>query len=103
MPLKSKAQQGWMFANKPEMAKEWAKETPNLKKLPERVSKGNAEEQADEGVVEERNPTPEGEEPLPLQHGRAYAEKEPVAARRRWWREVKWAIMHPDHRCRSGC
>jgi hypothetical protein len=33
MPIKSKAQQKWMFANKPEMAKRWAKETPNIKKL----------------------------------------------------------------------
>ena len=37
MPLKSKAQQRWMFANKPKMAKEWADETPNIKKLPEKV------------------------------------------------------------------
>lgn len=34
MPFKSKAQQKWMFANKPEMAKRWAKETKNIKKLP---------------------------------------------------------------------
>ena len=29
----------WMFANKPEMAKEWADETPNIKKLPESAKK----------------------------------------------------------------
>ena len=28
MPFKSKAQAGWMFSNKPGMAKRWAKETP---------------------------------------------------------------------------
>ena len=39
MPLKSKAQQKWMFANKPEMAKEWADETPNIKSLPNKVKK----------------------------------------------------------------
>ncbi|MGC2661752.1 MAG: hypothetical protein WA324_27660 [Bryobacteraceae bacterium] len=39
MPLKSKAQQKWMFANKPEMAKEWAAETPDIKKLPNKVKK----------------------------------------------------------------
>lgn len=39
MPFKSKAQQKWMFANKPEMAKEWASETPDIKKLPKKVKK----------------------------------------------------------------
>ena len=38
MPFKSKAQQKWMFAKKPEMAKEWASETPDISKLPEKVS-----------------------------------------------------------------
>ena len=37
MPYKSKAQRGWMHANKPEMAKKWDKETPKGKKLPEHV------------------------------------------------------------------
>lgn len=36
MPFKSKAQMRWMFANKPKMAKKWAKETKNEKALPER-------------------------------------------------------------------
>ena len=40
MPLVSKAQQKWMFANKPAMAKEWAAETPDIKHLPERVKHG---------------------------------------------------------------
>lgn len=39
MPFRSKAQEGWMFANKPEMAKEWASHTPKGAKLPERVRK----------------------------------------------------------------
>ena len=39
MPLKSKAQAAWMFANKPEMAKQWAAETPDIKKLPRKVKK----------------------------------------------------------------
>lgn len=39
MPFKSKAQEKWMFANKPEMAKEWANETPDIKKLPTKVKK----------------------------------------------------------------
>jgi len=39
MPFKSKAQAGWMFANKSKMAKEWAKETSNIKKLPAHVKK----------------------------------------------------------------
>jgi len=37
MPFKSKAQAKWMFANKPKMAKEWASETPSIKKLPKKV------------------------------------------------------------------
>src|SRR5450631_4455905 len=37
MPFKSKAQQGFMFSEHPEMAKEWAAKTPNMKDLPEHV------------------------------------------------------------------
>lgn len=37
MPFKSQAQRKWMFANKPEMAHEWAAHTPKGKKLPEHV------------------------------------------------------------------
>lgn len=36
MPFKSKAQQRFMFATNPAKAKEWAKETPNIKALPEK-------------------------------------------------------------------
>lgn len=39
MPFKSQAQRKWMYANKPQMAKRWEKETPKSKKLPKRVSK----------------------------------------------------------------
>jgi len=39
MPFKSKAQQREMFANQPQIAKRWAKETPNIKALPEKVKK----------------------------------------------------------------
>lgn len=37
MPFKSKSQQRFMFATMPEKAKEWAKKTPGMKKLPEKV------------------------------------------------------------------
>ena len=37
MPFKSKAQRAWMFANKPELAKEFAAATPKGAKLPKRV------------------------------------------------------------------
>lgn len=37
MPFKSKAQEKWMHANKPEMAKEWASQTPSKIDLPERI------------------------------------------------------------------
>ena len=33
MPFKSQAQRKWMYANNPEMAKRWEKETPKGKKL----------------------------------------------------------------------
>ena len=36
MPFQSKAQMRWMFQNKPEMAKQWAKETPDTESLPNR-------------------------------------------------------------------
>lgn len=39
MPFTSTAQKKWMFANKPEMAHEWAAHTPKDKKLPEHVAK----------------------------------------------------------------
>ncbi|MFH1231533.1 MAG: hypothetical protein V1709_08580 [Planctomycetota bacterium] len=35
MPFVSKRQARWMFANKPNMAKEWASKTADIKKLPE--------------------------------------------------------------------
>ncbi len=37
MPFKSKAQRRWMFANEPEMAREFADATPKGKRLPEKV------------------------------------------------------------------
>ena len=37
MPFKSQSQRGWMYANEPEMAKRWEKETPKGKKLPVKV------------------------------------------------------------------
>ena len=39
MPFKSKAQAKYMFAKKPELAKEFAAATPSIKKLPEHVKK----------------------------------------------------------------
>jgi hypothetical protein len=40
MPLQSKAQMRWMFANHPAMAKRWMKETPDPKNLPEHKKPG---------------------------------------------------------------
>lgn len=37
MPFKSKAQQRMMFAKHPQIAKRWAKETPNVQRLPEKA------------------------------------------------------------------
>lgn len=39
MPFQSKSQQGWMFMHHPAMAKRWAKETPDMKDLPEHKKK----------------------------------------------------------------
>ena len=41
-PFVSKAQRKWMFANEPEIAKRWAKETPKGKRLPKHVKKKKA-------------------------------------------------------------
>ena len=37
MPFKSKAQRRWMYANRPEMAKEFEEETPDSASLPNRL------------------------------------------------------------------
>jgi hypothetical protein len=37
MPFKSKQQEKWMFATHPQMARQWANETPNPKALPKKV------------------------------------------------------------------
>jgi len=39
MPFQSKAQQRYMFARHPKIAKEWAEKTPNIKSLPEHKKK----------------------------------------------------------------
>lgn len=39
MPFKSKAQQGFMFAQHPKLAKEMASKTKNMKALPKKVAK----------------------------------------------------------------
>lgn len=43
MPFKSKAQQAYLFAKKPKVAKEFASKTPKdaYKDLPERIAKRN--------------------------------------------------------------
>lgn len=37
MPFKSKAQQRFMYATKPKLAKKWQKETPKNMELPDKV------------------------------------------------------------------
>jgi len=39
MPFKSKAQRGYLYANKPEVAKEFQSKTPKGKKLPRKVKR----------------------------------------------------------------
>ena len=44
MPFESKAQARYLFAREPKVAKRWAKETPDMKKLPEKKGSQNAAE-----------------------------------------------------------
>lgn len=46
MPFKSEAQKGWMYANHPQMAKQWEEHTPKGKKLPLKVRKKNDSKKA---------------------------------------------------------
>lgn len=39
MPFKSEAQRGYMYANHPEIAKRFQRETPKGKKLPKKAKK----------------------------------------------------------------
>ena len=39
MPFESEAQRGFLYANHPEIAKRWEKETPKGKKLPKHKKK----------------------------------------------------------------
>jgi hypothetical protein len=38
MPFRSQKQARWMFSQKPEMAQEWASQTPSIKALPQTVT-----------------------------------------------------------------
>jgi hypothetical protein len=42
MPFESKAQQRFMFAKHPTIAKRWSDETPDFSKLPEKKKKSTA-------------------------------------------------------------
>lgn len=42
MPFQSQAQRKWMYANHPEMAERWEKETPKKKPLPKKKAKKRA-------------------------------------------------------------
>ncbi len=54
MPFESKAQQRFMFATKPAMAKEWANKTPNIEALPEHVKKAAVKRLRHKGLANER-------------------------------------------------
>lgn len=51
MPFRSEAQRRWMYANEPEMAKRWQKETPKGEKLPEKVKESALKVAFDSGVA----------------------------------------------------
>jgi len=46
VPFRSEQQRKWMYANEPEMAARWQKETPKGEKLPKKVKKKAMEKQA---------------------------------------------------------
>lgn len=46
MPFKSKAQERFMFAKHPKIAKEFASKTKNMKSLPEKVHRSSAKSAA---------------------------------------------------------
>ena len=46
MPFQSSAQERFMYAKHPEIAKRWSKETPNPKSLPAHVNTGGKKKKA---------------------------------------------------------
>jgi hypothetical protein len=42
----------WMFANDPEMAKEWAEHTKDISKLPEKVKKKKAKKKKSSIIID---------------------------------------------------
>lgn len=61
MPFKSKSQQRWMFSQHPQMAKLWAKHTPKISALPEKV-----------GVEPAVAKHHQGKNPMPPMHPHAH-------------------------------
>lgn len=57
MPFRSKAQLRWMFANHPRIARRWAKHTPDIKSLPERVD--SKESSGTENAESQQRPSAE--------------------------------------------
>jgi hypothetical protein len=51
MPFKSQAQRRWMYANHPEMAKEWSEHTPKGAKLPEHVKHKKADMSTEQAYI----------------------------------------------------
>jgi hypothetical protein len=51
MPFKSEAQRKWMYANHPEMAKEWSEHTPKGTKLPEHVKHKKADMNTEQAYI----------------------------------------------------
>lgn len=44
MPFKSKAQEKWMWATNPKMARQWEEHTPKNKELPAKVKTSKAKD-----------------------------------------------------------
>jgi hypothetical protein len=51
MPFKSKAQRAYLYANNPEVAKEFEKKTPKGAKLPQKVAKKENDDDIEESFV----------------------------------------------------
>jgi hypothetical protein len=50
MPFQSRAQARWMFADKPQMAREWAHKTSSIKQLPERAGSQGTQSRRPKGA-----------------------------------------------------
>lgn len=57
MPFQSQSQRAWMYANKPEMAARWQKETPKGAELPDHVSNSDQQKRLRRPFTDYQHPS----------------------------------------------